>query len=167
MRSAAKNARGLVSQSATGRCLRMVIIPAMLIALTAAIETTRAGSATWDVNPTSNDWNTPSNWTPQTVPNGQMDVATFDFSTVTGISVASPIVVDSIVFTRPRAPTRSRSVKTIRWATLVCMEAGWSTTRDGRKILALLAIYTLPERRVPAPTSSIQTKTRAIRFILA
>ncbi len=46
-----------------------------------------AGSATWNVNPTSNLWNTAENWTPATVPNGETDVATFGVSNVTDIMV--------------------------------------------------------------------------------
>jgi hypothetical protein len=29
-----------------------------------------AGSATWDLNPATNNWNAAVNWTPDTVPNG-------------------------------------------------------------------------------------------------
>lgn len=36
-----------------------------------------ADSTTWDLNPTSGDWNTAANWTPTTVPNGPTDIATF------------------------------------------------------------------------------------------
>lgn len=46
-----------------------------------------AGSATWNLNPTSNDWNTAANWTPATVPNDPADIATFDVSSVTTISL--------------------------------------------------------------------------------
>ena len=38
-----------------------------------------AGSATWNLNPTSNDWNTAANWTPMTVPNGPSDEASPGF----------------------------------------------------------------------------------------
>ena len=58
-----------------------------------------AGSATWDQNPTSSDWNTAANWTPPTVPNGPSDVATFDVSDAVNLSFSSsPIEVSSIVF---------------------------------------------------------------------
>src|SRR4051794_27180093 len=59
-----------------------------------------AGSATWDQNPLSGDWNTAANWTPQTVPNATTDIATFDASTVTNVLVdfGSNINVDSVVF---------------------------------------------------------------------
>ena len=59
-----------------------------------------AGSATWNVNPTSGDWNTAANWTPETVPNGALDVATFGGSTRTTISLTSDIEVNEIVFSQ-------------------------------------------------------------------
>jgi autotransporter-associated beta strand protein len=57
-----------------------------------------ADSATWKLNPTNNDWNTPTNWTPETVPDQPTDVATFDVSNITNISVAIKFGLDSIVF---------------------------------------------------------------------
>ena len=57
-----------------------------------------AGSATWDLNPTSSDWNTALNWTPETVPNGDADVATFGSSSETDVSVSSTIFLQAIVF---------------------------------------------------------------------
>ena len=42
--------------------------------------TAHAGSATWNLNPTSDDWNTADNWTPNTVPNDPADIATFGLS---------------------------------------------------------------------------------------
>jgi hypothetical protein len=47
-----------------------------------------ADSATWNLNPTSGDWNTAANWTPNTVPNGPDDVATFELSNQTDITVS-------------------------------------------------------------------------------
>ena len=44
-----------------------------------------AGSATWNANPTTNLWNTPNNWTPATVPNGETDIATFSISNITDV----------------------------------------------------------------------------------
>jgi autotransporter-associated beta strand protein len=49
----------------------------------------QAGSATWNLNPTSGDWNTATNWTPNTVPNGLDDIATFGFSNQTAITVST------------------------------------------------------------------------------
>jgi hypothetical protein len=59
-----------------------------------------AGSATWDLDPTSSDWNTAANWTPETVPDQNTDVATFDASNITEISVAIEFGfgLDSMVF---------------------------------------------------------------------
>ena len=63
-----------------------------------------AGSATWDLNPTSNDWSTAANWTPDTVPNGPLDTATFDVSNVTGVSLMANTEVNSIVFDAGASP---------------------------------------------------------------
>ena len=49
---------------------------------------TFAGSATWNLNPTSGDWNTAANWTPATVPDGGTDLATFALSNSTAISLS-------------------------------------------------------------------------------
>ncbi len=64
-----------------------------------------AGSATWSLNPADNAWNTATNWTPATVPNGASDIATFGVSNTTAVSVSGdPIQVSSIVF-NPGAST--------------------------------------------------------------
>src|SRR5690349_7589918 len=57
-----------------------------------------AGSATWSANPVSGDWNTAANWTPQTVPNGPNDVATFANSNVTRISFSANTEIGQIIF---------------------------------------------------------------------
>src|SRR5581483_2394893 len=57
-----------------------------------------AGSATWRINPSSNDWYTATNWRPQTVPDAHEDVATFGASRITNITLADRVTVDSIVF---------------------------------------------------------------------
>ena len=54
-----------------------------------------AESATWNLNPTSGDWNTAANWTPATVPN---DVATFESSNITDVQASAEARVNSIVF---------------------------------------------------------------------
>lgn len=59
----------------------------------------QAGSATWDLNPVSGDWNTVTNWTPMTVPNGGSDIATFGVSSITGVSISANIEVNGITFT--------------------------------------------------------------------
>ena len=59
-----------------------------------------AGSATWNLNPTSGDWNTATNWTPETVPNGPNDTATFGVSNITAVSTGftASLEVNGIVF---------------------------------------------------------------------
>ena len=62
-------------------------------------QTAFADSATWNLNPTSNDWHTAANWTPATVPNGPNDIATFGVSKTTAVAVTGSIEINSIVFT--------------------------------------------------------------------
>ena len=50
-----------------------------------------AGSATWNSSPATGDWNTATNWTPATVPNGPSDPATFALSNRT-LGQAEPTV---------------------------------------------------------------------------
>ena len=56
------------------------------------------GSATWNASPVSGDWTDARNWTPNTVPNGPNDKATFATSSITAISVPGSIQVHSIIF---------------------------------------------------------------------
>ncbi|MGI8889491.1 MAG: autotransporter-associated beta strand repeat-containing protein [Chthoniobacterales bacterium] len=59
-----------------------------------------AGSATWNLNPTSGEWSTDANWTPATYPNSATDTATFAQSSITNISTpGAPSNLDGIVFT--------------------------------------------------------------------
>jgi hypothetical protein len=58
-----------------------------------------AGTAQWNLNPTSGDWNTAANWTPMTVPNGSADIATFAFSNNTDVSISANTEVNGIIFT--------------------------------------------------------------------
>jgi len=58
-----------------------------------------ADSATWNLNPISGDWNTAENWTPNTVPNSETDVATFGTSAVTEVSLTNTMIdLGSMVF---------------------------------------------------------------------
>lgn len=57
-----------------------------------------AGSATWNLDPANGDWNMAANWTPETVPNGPGDVATFDQSDSTAVTLSQSVKVDSIIF---------------------------------------------------------------------
>lgn len=54
----------------------MCVVAAALL-FVAAQRTALAGSATWSQNPSTSDWNTAANWTPNTVPNSSSEVATF------------------------------------------------------------------------------------------
>ena len=63
-----------------------------------------AGSATWQQNPATGNWNTSANWDPATVPDGPTDVATFATSSQTNVSVTSGITLDSIVFQPGASP---------------------------------------------------------------
>ncbi len=87
---------------------RIVRTPLCVVVSTAMIlfsaqGTSFAASATWRLNPTSGDWNTAENWTPNTVPNGPFpngpfDTATFGPSNVRGVSLSAETNVDAIVF---------------------------------------------------------------------
>jgi len=57
-----------------------------------------AGSATWNLNPATNDWNTATNWTPVTVPNATTDTATFGASNTTSVSISDEVDLASLVF---------------------------------------------------------------------
>ena len=57
-----------------------------------------AGSATWNLNATSGEWNTAANWTPATVPDGPSDLATFGLSNKTSVVLNANVELDQIVF---------------------------------------------------------------------
>ena len=63
---------------------RVVFLPALLMS---GLQSTNAGSATWNLSPTNGLWLTAANWTPATVPNGPSDVATFNGSNVTTLFI--------------------------------------------------------------------------------
>ena len=75
-------------------------IPAFLTVLVFALtnQSARAGSATWSANPISGDWNTAANWTPNTVPNGPNDVATFAASNQTDVTISASTEVNQLIF---------------------------------------------------------------------
>lgn len=75
------------------------LFPAVSLFLLVLAAHSFAGSATWNLDPTSGDWNTAENWTPATVPNGPSDVATFAASSVNQVSFsASSTEVAEVVF---------------------------------------------------------------------
>src|SRR5712691_11102987 len=85
--------------SACGRSCRVMLMNAALtVILLPGIEIAKAGSATWRPDPPSGDWNRAANWQPKTVPNGVADVATFDQSSQTAVSLSAPVAVAEIAF---------------------------------------------------------------------
>jgi hypothetical protein len=58
--------------------------------------TAHAQNAKWLAAPTSSDWNTPTNWTPQTVPTG---TATFGTSNITSLTFSQDTSVGTLQFT--------------------------------------------------------------------
>ena len=69
-----------------------------LLAIFLMLGSAVAGSATWKLDPTNNDWNTATNWTPETVPNQYTDVATFGVSNVTDVSSTTNMLLAGIAF---------------------------------------------------------------------
>jgi autotransporter-associated beta strand protein len=74
----------------------LLILPTLLLILTNQVA--RAGSATWNLHPSSGDWNTAANWTPNTVPNGSDNTATFGASGITTVSVSSSFEINGAIF---------------------------------------------------------------------
>ena len=82
--------------------MNRLIVAAICCLLTfLASPVTYAISAQWDLDPISGDWDTADNWTPNGVPNGPGDVATFGLSNTTNVSLSGPgnTEVNSIIFT--------------------------------------------------------------------
>src|SRR5437762_11977963 len=77
---------------------RILFCAIILTLALGALNAVFAGSATWNLNPTTGDWNTAAHWTPATVPNGPADTATFGISNTTGAFVSVNTEVNSIVF---------------------------------------------------------------------
>lgn len=53
-------------------------------------------SGTWIANPINNDFNTPANWSSNSVP-GPLDIATFEGSDITDISISANSGVDTLL----------------------------------------------------------------------
>ncbi len=81
-------------------------VPALFVTAIALISfslshVASAASATWLENPPSGDWNSASNWTPMTVPNGPNDTATFSTTNQTNVSLSANTEVNGIVIFNP------------------------------------------------------------------
>ncbi|HEX9544959.1 MAG TPA: hypothetical protein VF955_07220, partial [Pyrinomonadaceae bacterium] len=70
----------------------------MLLLLLSTASSSFAGSATWKGNPATGDWNTASNWSPATVPNGASDTSNFATSNRTAVSLSANTEVNGITF---------------------------------------------------------------------
>lgn len=68
------------------------------LVLILTLQSIHAGSATWNLNPASGDWNVPGNWNPATVPDGPDDTATFAVSNTTRVFLSDVAQIDGIVF---------------------------------------------------------------------
>ena len=77
---------------------RFITVCTVVGLVVTSIHATNAGSATWSLNPTSNDWKTAANWTPATVPNSATDTATFGNSSITSVNLLNFTTVAEIVF---------------------------------------------------------------------
>jgi hypothetical protein len=81
------------------RLFTIIFSAALLLAiLVFGIQASQAGSAKWRANPASGDWNTATNWTPATVPNGAADTAMFGVSNTTGVSTSANTEVNRTAF---------------------------------------------------------------------
>ncbi len=84
---------------------RLGFFVAAALLLVAAQRPSVAGSATWNSNPPSGDWNTAANWLPQTVPNSETDIATFGASNVSNLTIANASVsLNSAIFNSDAPP---------------------------------------------------------------
>jgi hypothetical protein len=79
-------------------CSRRAGLLGLLLFVSFSLHTAQGGSATWDLNPTTGDWNTAANWMPATVPNGEADTATFAVSNTTAVSIPTTVEINGIVF---------------------------------------------------------------------
>ncbi len=88
--------------SPVDQVFRTIITQALLLPLILCLNASgaMAGSATWSADPVSSDWTDPSNWLPETVPNGPTDVASFGASDLTDVSLSDEVgyELDSMVF---------------------------------------------------------------------
>jgi autotransporter-associated beta strand protein len=80
---------------------RLVGIVLVIFTFLALIPDIRADNSTWLLNPLSGDWNTGANWSTGTVPG---DIATFDVSNVTNVSVSAFTPINQVVFDSSASP---------------------------------------------------------------
>ena len=95
-----RNNQCLVNKISLNRKVRAPAVATFLMICAVFLEpkTSPAASATWSTNPPSGDWNSASNWVPMTVPNGPSDIATFQTSNQTFVSLSADTEVNGIIF---------------------------------------------------------------------
>jgi autotransporter-associated beta strand protein len=82
----------------THRYLRRAGLLGHLLLVCLALHAAYGGSATWSANPVNGDWNNAANWSPNTVPNGPNDIATFEASNKTDVTISTVTEVSELVF---------------------------------------------------------------------
>src|ERR1044071_8100763 len=95
MRTCASNSADRLVDIATSTSLRLLIC---ILCFGRTMQAGFAGSATWQLDPISGDWNTAANWMPNTVPNGPSDTATFATSHTTELPLSSSVDANGIAF---------------------------------------------------------------------
>ena len=78
--------------------LCLTIATAAIITIGILPVTGRAASGTWLLNPINGDWNTGSNWSSGTPPNGPFDTATFGVSNQTEVSLSASVGIFEVAF---------------------------------------------------------------------
>ena len=106
------------------RCSLIFLLPTVTYAI----------SAQWDLDPISGDWNTAANWTPNGIPNGPADVASFSLSHTTDVSISANTEVNSIIFTP--AATSPYSITANPGLTLTISGAGITNNSGTTQTLA-------------------------------
>ena len=72
---------------------------AMVLTLSSVVlSAVYAGSATWNLNATSGEWNTAANWTRASLPEGASRVAAFGLSNQTSVVLNANVELDQMVF---------------------------------------------------------------------
>src|SRR5437762_8480986 len=77
---------------------RILFCAIILTLALGALNAVFAGSATWNLNPTTGDWNTAAHWTPATVPNSPTDIATFSISNTRDVVIHSSVELKALAY---------------------------------------------------------------------
>ena len=107
------------------RCSLLFVVPSVTYAI----------STQWDLDPISGDWNTAANWTPNGVPNGPADTATFGLSHTSDVSISANTEVNSIIFTP--AATNPYTITVNAGVTLTLSGTGITNNSGGAQTLVI------------------------------